>query len=136
MSTSENRRKRNRIGRTAGVYCGVTVFCGIFYLVYNRFSHGVHSPYMTWLFVWPLVLGVVPGVYWKWRRNIARPGGIPLNLYHSGVAAVTVSSMLRGIFEIAGTSSVYQEWLMQAGIIMLYGAILLYQWETVRRIWS
>ena len=112
------------------------MFCGIFYLVYNRFSHGVHSPYMTWLFVWPLVLGVVPGVYWKWRRNIARPGCIPLNLYHSGVAAVTVSSMLRGIFEIAGTSSVYQEWLMQAGIIMLYGAILLYQWETVRRIWS
>ena len=133
MSTSENRKQGNRFGRTAGVYCGVTVFCGIFYLVYNRFSHGVHSPYMTWLFVWPLVLGVVPGVYWKWRSNIPRPGWIPLNLYHSGVAAVTVSSMLRGIFEIAGTSSVYQERLMQAGIAMLCGAMVLYQMEKMRR---
>lgn len=132
MSTSENRRRGSIFGRTAGVYFGVTVFCGIFYLVYDRFSHGVHSPYMTWLFAWPLVLGVFPGLCWKWQGRIPEPGRIPLNLYHSGVAAVTVSSMLRGIFEIAGTSSVYQGWLMRAGFAMLCGAVILYCAERVR----
>ena len=122
-------------GRTAVVYFGVTLFCAVFYLVYNRFSHGVHSPYMTWLFVWPLALGVIPAVYWRWRLQggAPGPGRIPKNLYHSGVAAVTVSSLLRGIFEIAGTSSVYQERLMQAGFAMLCGAMILYQFEKLRR---
>lgn len=126
MSTSENRKRRNIIGRTAGVYLGVTVFCGIFYLVYDRFSHGVHSPYMTWLFAWPLVLGVIPGLFWKWQGGIPRPGRIALNLYHSGVATVTVSSLLRGILEIAGTASVYQDRLMRAGIAILCGAVVIY----------
>ena len=135
MSISENKKRGIVIGRTARVYFGVTSFCAIFYLVYNQFSHGVHSPYMTWLFAWPFALGVLPSLYWGWRLQdgVPGPGRIPVNLYHSGVAAVTVSSLLRGIFEIAGTASIYQEKLMQAGIAMLCGAMALYQMEKLRR---
>lgn len=50
---------------------------------------------------------------WKlWKRLSA-------NLYHAGVAAVTVSSLLRGILEIAGTASDYQAFLMTAGAFLL-----------------
>jgi len=39
-------------------------------------------------------------------------------IYNSGVAALTVSSMLRGIMDIAGTGSVYQVWMLYAGTVM------------------
>lgn len=98
---------------------GISVFCMIFYLVYDRFSHGVHSPYMTWLFAWPFVLGAMPCGFFAKCRLIHSPGRLSFNMWNSGVAALTVSSLLRGIFEIAGTSSDHQEWLMRAGGMML-----------------
>ena len=108
------------------LYLGVTVFSLVFFLIYDRFSHGVRSPYMTWLFAWPLILGFLPSlVYWRFT-GIRRQGRLSANLYHSGVAALTVSSMLRGIFEIAGTYSDYHEWLKYAGGIMLLGGIIAY----------
>lgn len=39
-------------------------------------------------------------------------------IYNSGVATLTVSSMLRGIMDIAGTGSVYQVWMLYAGTVM------------------
>ncbi len=39
-------------------------------------------------------------------------------IYNSGVAVLTVSSMLRGIMDIAGTGSVYQVWMLYAGTVM------------------
>jgi hypothetical protein len=51
---------------------------------------------------------------------------IALNLYYSGIAALTASSMLRGIFDIAGTASVYQTYLMYAGLAMTIGGVSLF----------
>lgn len=108
------------------IYMGVSVFCMVFYMIYDRFSHGVRSPYMTWLFAWPFLLGFLPGmVFWRFPR-VRRPGRFTVNLYNSGVAAVTVSSLLRGIFEIAGTASDYQQRLMYAGVAMLFLGIAVY----------
>jgi hypothetical protein len=45
--------------------------------------------------------------------------------WHTGTAALTVSSLLRGVFEIAGNASIYQHWMMVAGWILLgIGAVL------------
>lgn len=123
LSTLENRRqckaRRPNAGKCVLVYLGISVFCQIFYLIYDQFSHGVRSPYMTWLFAWPFLLGFLPGmVFWRFQK-VRRPGRFAVNLYNSGVAAVTVSSLLRGIFEIAGTDSVYQQRLMYVGVAML-----------------
>lgn len=107
-------------------YTGISLFCFIFYLVYNQFSHGVHSPYMTFLFGWPFVLGVLPSAFWGVKRKIPRPNRLCVNIWNSGVAAVTVSSLLRGIFEIAGTTSQYQRWLMWMGEVMLAAAVVVY----------
>lgn len=126
LSISGNKNLRGRLGRTALIYLCITVFCMIFYLVYDQFSHGIHSPFMTWLFIWPLMLGFLPCIFLWCCFRLRRPGRFAVNLYHSGVAAITVSSLLRGIFEIAGTASKYQEWLMWAGGIMLIGALAAY----------
>lgn len=125
LYTSESKEK-DKSARWVLLYLGVTVFSLVFFLVYERFSHGVRSPYMTWLFAWPMVFGFLPAlVYWRFRV-IPRQGRLSANLYHSGVAALTVSSMLRGIFEIAGTYSDYHEWLRYAGWIMVVGGIIAY----------
>lgn len=42
------------------IYMGVTAFSIAFFLIYNIFSHGVLSNFMTFLFIWPLVLGALP----------------------------------------------------------------------------
>ena len=81
---------------------------------------------MTFLFVPPLVLGFIPSLFFRFIPKMPKQKKLSANLYHSGVAAVTVSSLLRGIFEIAGTASDYQEWLMIAGGIMLACGLLAY----------
>lgn len=112
--------------RNVAVYGAVTVFCILFFLVYDRFSHGVRSPYMTFLFCWPLCLGLLPSVISCASAKIREQGIISANLYHSGTAALTVSSLLRGIFEIAGTTSDYQRWLMTAGWLLLFSGVVAY----------
>ena len=125
MSTSANKPTQT-MAKSTLVYSCVAVFCLIFFLIYDQFSHGVHSPYMTWLFGWPLLLGALPcAVFWR-IPQLRRPGWLSVRLYHSGVAALTVSSMLRGIFEIAGTASDYQQWLMIAGGLLLLGGVVTY----------
>jgi hypothetical protein len=141
----------------AFVWFTVSLFCVLFALIYNIFSHGVHSPYMTYLFAIPLVLGVgvnlaAVGIGYVMNKlgvseisavqslnsTVAEKGSseaapknsilsnIATNLYYSGIAALTASSMLRGIFDIAGTASVYQTYLMYAGIAMTIGGAVMF----------
>lgn len=122
---SENKRNSKAV-RNAAVYGAVTAFCILIFLIYDQFSHGVRSPYMTFLFCWPLCLGLLPSIISCASAKIREQGIISANLYHSGTAALTVSSLLRGIFEIAGNASDYQQWLMTAGWLFLLGGIAAY----------
>lgn len=94
MYTLEDSKK---IMMPAAIYAGVTLFCAVFSIIYNIFAHGVHSPYMTWLFVWPLVLGVAVEIV----------AGIIRQKTYAGRVA-----------DIAGTGSVYQVWMLYAGTMM------------------
>lgn len=107
-------------------FAAASAFCLLIFLVYDRFSHNVRSNYMTFLFAWPLILGVIPNLLLTGIKKWHRPGFLAENLYVSGVAAVTVSSLLRGIFEIAGNSSIYQVILMGIGICFLIAGVISY----------
>ena len=108
------------------VYLVVSMLCLLIFIIYNRFSHGVTSPYMTWLFAWPLVLGVIPATIFSLLPRIFHPGRVSYNIYNSAVAALTVSSLLKGVFDIAGNSSRYQTYLMIFGAVMYVTGILVY----------
>ena len=117
--------------KTSSVYLGISILCLIIFLIYDQFSHGVRSPYMTYLFLWPLVLGFVPYTIAAFIKSKTAAYGnsitrIAFNIYNSGVAAITVSSLLKGIFDIAGNSSIYQSYLMTGGIIILIVGIIIY----------
>ena len=103
-----------------------SLFCLLFFLVYDHFSHEVRSPFMTFLFAWPLVLCVIPCSLLLLIPRLPGPSLISSLLWNTGVLAVTVSSLLRGVFEIAGNSSVYQQVLMEFGSIFLAAGLIMY----------
>lgn len=115
-------------------YLAITLFCTVFSAVYHYFSHGVHSPWMRFLPLLPLLLGVVPS-------GLTLAGILPpapeaggegsvtrdiylRELYPFGIAAVTAASALKGILEIAGTDSSYPDYLLCAGVLMLAAGAL------------
>ncbi len=130
-------------------YAAVTAFCGIFSIIYNHFSHGIHSVWMSGLAAWPFILGLVPAVLLNRilfpagesqtgapeRKSSGRaseegqgedgeqpappPVEILKDVYRFGIAAVTAASCLKGVLEIAGTGSVYPDLLFYAGLAML-----------------
>ena len=79
--------------------------------VYGDFGHGVHSAVMTWMFLYPLLGGVL--LFLLMDRLLpdttTRFSGYRLfyNSYNSGIAVLTTGSFLKGIFDIAGTNSSY-----------------------------
>ena len=114
------------------IYLCISTFCLVTFLVYDQFSHNVRSPFMTFLFLWPLLMGALPAFWLLIIPAIPRPKRFTLNLYNSGVAALTVSSVMRGVFEIAGTSSPFQTGLMIAGTLMWVGGVLCYIISIIR----
>ncbi len=140
MSISENKKNEAR-GRDVWrmpvlIYGGYSLFLLIFSLVYQIFAHGVHSFYMTWLPCFTFIPGFLPMLaVWK-TSLVPEPGELSSDLYHAGVAAMTVSALLRGIFEIAGTTSVYQRMMMQAGIILLVAGLLIYLFQSLLRLFK
>jgi len=131
LSTSVNYSPK----RAFLVYMGAAAFCFIFFLIYHQFDHGVTSPYMTYAFLIPLLLGGVPTLFFIYKQGRILPGLVSCELFRSGIASVTVSSILKGIFEIAGTSSPYQRYLMVLGVGLLicgFASFLVYHPEGVK----
>lgn len=133
------------------IYLILSLFLFVFSRIYSCFSHGISSPWMIFLFAWPLILGGIPSAL-RFFGFIPGPPGqgacislpgigkagrngkradIELSeagreLYRYGIAALSVGSLLQGIMEIAGTDSAYPGYLLLAGAVMLAAGILLY----------
>lgn len=101
---------KSRTFHTIIVYLCTSAFMFVFNIIYAQHSHGVSSFRMTWLWLW--ILGLGAAVYlpiWLCRSNIENHPLFRLfcNLYNSGVAILGNGMLLRGIFDIATTSSGY-----------------------------
>lgn len=112
--------------KAARLYLGAGIFLGLFSFVYSRFSHGVSSPFMTFLCLFPLVLGFVPACAALLTGRLRRPSELSLDLYRAGIWTLTAASLTRGILTIAGTSSVFQRLLMGLGLMELAAGLVLF----------
>ncbi len=92
------------MAKTGFVYLYLALFCVLFGAVYECFSHGVFSYYMIYAFIFPLAGGALPFFLLEFS-GCRVPGRLPLNLYHSGIAALTVGCIFRGVLEIYGTTN-------------------------------
>ena len=117
MSISVDPGSRDRYASVVGAYLLSTVLCALFGAVYELFSHEVYSYYMIYAFAFPLLLGAAPFF-------ILLKAGMPFHesaadLIHSGVAALTAGSILKGILAIYGTSNtlIAVHWIVGAALV-------------------
>ena len=113
--------------RTVKVYVFTTLSCIAFSHIYSLFSHGVSSPFMSYAFVFSLVLGVVGFTVFGQPDSDNRTA---FSLYNAGIATLTVGSILRGIIDIAGADTTYPVFYFLVGTVLVAigGLMYFYQW--------
>ena len=119
MFTSDERRLiRFAVGDAAAA--GFFAFFGG---VYELFSHEVYSYWMIYAFAFPLLLGVLPMLlHLKGERQ--RPDARTLTVWHCGLAALTVGSVMRGVVEIYGSTNRLLYVYPYAGLLLLAAAAI------------
>ena len=93
---------RRRAKRAAVVGLSLTLFCVVFTLIYEQFSHNAASTYMRCMFLMPLcgvALPAVVGYFTPLHRLVSRAA---FNLWNSAMAVWAVGCLFRGIVNISG----------------------------------
>ena len=117
MYTSDISLKRNLLSNIAG-----TMFLALFGAVYELFSHEVYSYFMIYAFAVPLMLGVMPYALLLISRKV--PGRAALNLWNSGIAALSVGCVFRGVLEIYGTTNSFSVIYPVSGLLLLTAGLI------------
>ncbi len=135
LSTSENRKAIQifYIKKRVIPFFLITLLCMLISFIYAQFSHGVSSVHMTYLFLYPLVLGVLVGMLFYCFEKTSIDYFWASHLYHTGVTALVLGSLLRGIFDIAGTASVYQSILTFGGAITTFSGIIVFVFYKIKQ---
>ena len=108
-----------KVAKTAFTYLIISIFCVFFGAVYEVFSHEVYSFYMIYAFAFPLLGGTFPFLMMHVRHCSKYPCTVSRNLYHSGIAALTVGSIVRGILEIYGTTNHLSQLYWYVGMVFI-----------------
>ena len=93
---------RRRAKRAAITGASLALFCVIFTIIYEHFSHNAASNYMRAMFLMPLVGLTVPALVCFLTPLHRFVGRLPFNLWNSGLATWTVGCLFRGIVNISG----------------------------------
>lgn len=92
--------------------------------IYGFFGHGVASIYMKYLFLIPLFGSLIYIILYIFRKR--KLNRIGFNIFNSGLAILGVGSLIKGILEIAGTSSVFEYAYLVLGLsLVIIGLIIL-----------
>ncbi len=118
--------------KTAFVYLMISIFCALFGAIYEIYSHEVYSFYMIYAFAFPLVGGALPFSAMGLFRVKKYPYSASRNVYHSGIATLTVGSIIQGVLEIYGTTNILVKYYWFSGMILVVVGILLYLIQIVR----
>ncbi len=113
--------------KIAFYYLLISIFTACFGAVYEAFSYGVYSYFMLYAFAFPLAGGCLPFfILGLWHHDKKMPPALCADLYHSGIATLTVGSVIRGVLDIYGTTNYLLNYYWIAGIILIFSSILGY----------
>ncbi len=126
MYTSDTDRLQRKWAKAALTYLLASLFCALFGAIYEIFGHGVYSFYMIYAFGFPLVGGTLPFLIMSFTGTQRYPNSLSRNLYHSGIATLTVGSIVRGILDIYGTTNALSNYYWIAGILLLAAGVAFY----------
>ena len=135
MYTSVNKDVKNKFVKRSVMYFCISIFCAAFGGIYEIFSHGVYSSYMIYAFLFPLIGGTLYNLVLYIIPGIKLQNGMSLIFYNTGIAALTLGSILRGILDIYGTDNVLVNVYRYAGTVLILTGIVFYilDKEGVRR---
>ena len=121
MSTSVIKNKNKRLKKTLVGYSLLTIFFLAFSRIYESFSFGETSLHMHYLFVVPLVGGIILAILLKIIPNLAR---LSLNFWNSAVAVLTAGMLFRGIVNLSGRSTTLDQPYWYVGLVFALLAIV------------
>ncbi len=119
--------------RVIAAYALVSLFIAVFGLIYEHFSHEVDSNYMRFAFLIPAAMGLPAALFFLLVKKIPRPGRYSSSLYRWSCTFLTGGALLRGVFEIYGTDSVFPRIYFIAGTVLLVASLVIYIKEARRR---
>ncbi len=121
----QNRKRRNPL-KAAAIYAAVSAFCVAFGAVYTHFAYGNSSPFLTWMFMLPMLLGAIPCAL-MYVRGVRLPVRAVRNFWNSGVALLTVGCLVRGVINISGRYTEYDTiyWALGAAFLLAAAVCLL-----------
>lgn len=121
LYTSVTKIKNKRLKKTLVSYSLLTIFFLAFSRIYESFSFGETSIHMHYLFVVPLVGGIIMALLLKIIPNLGR---LSLNLWNSAVAVLTAGMLFRGIVNLSGRSTTLDQPYWYVGIAFALLAIV------------
>ncbi|KZL89282.1 hypothetical protein CLMAG_55050 [Clostridium magnum DSM 2767] len=130
MSILDINKKNNekQLRKTIWAYLILSVVAIVVDKVYGIFAHGVDSAAMTWMFLYPLLGGALfCFIIQRLIPHITKFTGcrVFLNVHNSGIATLTFASLLKGIFEIAGTNSTYLVYYYMTGGVFIAASLII-----------
>ncbi len=125
-------KKTGRFFKTAFVYLIISIICALFGAIYEIYSHEVYSYYMIYAFAFPLIGGSFVFSLMGLIRIKSYPCAFSRNLYHCGIATLTVGSIVRGVLEIYGTTNSLVKYYWLVGISLLIAGGLTYLFQFLR----
>lgn len=122
ISATDNICQNRQTQKSLIAWLVIAVGCVVFDKVYAIFGHDVQSAAMSRMYLYPLLGGAL--VYLALTllipaANERRFYRLASNIYNSGLAALICGSLLKGVFEIAGTASNYVPVVMAVGWAMV-----------------
>lgn len=133
MFISDIEKNAKHASKTAFIYLLISLFLVLFGAVYEWFSHGVYSYHMLYAFVFPLAGGTLPFSILSLTGAKPYPGKHPRNLYHSGIATMTVGSVVRGVLDIYGTTNALSGFYWPIGFCLAAAGIVIYAVSAIRQ---
>ena len=91
--------------------------------VYECFSHQVYSPFMYLHFQIPLLQGLAPNLLAHKLHKYCLRSENAKAAYKMGVLTLIFGSFLKGVFDIYGTHSVYPNFYLPVGLLLLLVAL-------------
>ncbi len=115
---------KNEHLRHALIFLLISLFLVVFASVYEMFSFGVYSVFMICAFTVPLCLGsVVSLILFAVRAQAPSPAAAAV--YNSGIATLTVGSILKGVLDISGyTNHLMPVYAVSGALLILAGSVL------------
>jgi peptidoglycan/LPS O-acetylase OafA/YrhL len=111
--------------RNSFVYLLIALLLALTGFIYEHFSHDIYSYSMMYAFSVPLVLGTLLNMILE-RLRAHSPGSLTRQLWHCGVATLTIGLLVSGVFQIYGSASIWINVYYPVGALLLLISGILY----------